>query len=52
MKKYSNISGILDTLFDSIFEVQDKIHDELKPKLNKLQGYGDMGLHPADEFKS
>lgn len=52
VKKYWNVTEIPDSLYDSIFSVQDNIHDELKPKLNKLLGYGDVGLRPADEFKS
>lgn len=46
------MTEIPDSLYDSIFSIQDNIHEELKPKLNKLLGYGDVGLRPADEFKS
>lgn len=52
LKKYKNSTEIPDDLYDNIFSVQDNINDELKPKLIKVQSYGDIGLHPHDESKS
>lgn len=50
--KYRNSTEIPDDLYDTIFSIQDNINDELKAKLIKVQGYGEIGLRPDDESKS
>lgn len=52
LKKYKNSIELPDQVYDDIFWVHDNINDELKPKLNKIQNYGEISLRPDDELKS
>lgn len=40
-----------DDVLDSIFNIQDKIVDDLRPKLRKVQGYGEIGSGLNDELQ-
>lgn len=52
LEKYKNSIEIPDEVYDSIFFVQDNINDEIKPKLFRIQSYGDISIKPTDALKS
>ena len=51
LTKNKSAIDIKDDVYDSIFNIQDKITDGLKPKLRSVQGYGEIGLRPNDELQ-
>lgn len=51
LSKNKSTIEIKDDIYDSVFNIQDKITDELKPKLRTVHGYGEIGLRPNDELQ-
>lgn len=52
LEKYKNSTEIPDEVYDRIFYVQDNINDEIKPKLFRVQSYGEINIRPTDALKS
>lgn len=51
LERSKNLTEVPDEVYDNIFSVQDNINDEIKPKLLRVQSYGELSIRPADILK-